>query len=275
MRGVQPDMSIVYKVLLEVKEKEAIKNEFQNFFASIYDQILSDTLWEHQFLHSPYDDSPLFLVFDDDKIIGSALMIAQRFSTIEDEGSYYLWTTSAIVKEYRSKGIYAELLSKQREYAEKTHKSFIFAFPNKLAYPVVKLFGGFKDLVKTNLVKTTLSQIDFSKTYNTLLIDQSFFDWRFEHKSYLFYMYENSVIVAKKYEDTLDVLAIYPQEVFKETDVTYHQIAPEQKIITIASFLKEASDVEILDKVNGTYFPINKNVNYDTMNINLLMSDVF
>jgi len=275
MPEAQHNIMIKYKILLTPQEKQKIKKEFQDFFKEVYNQSLSEDNWEHQFIHSPYDDSPLILALYDNKIIGSALMIAQKFSTIEDKGLYYLWTTSAIAKEYRSKGIYAELLSKQREYAEKTHKSFIFAFPNKLAYPVVKLFGGFKDLVKTDLVKTTLSQIDFSKTFNTLLIDQSFFDWRFEHKSYLFYMYENSVIVAKKYEDTLDVLAIYPQNAFKEIGVTYDQIAPEQKIITIASFLKEAGDVEILDKVNGTYFPINKNVNYDTMNINLLMSDVF
>jgi len=268
-------MNIVYKILLKAEEKEAIKDEFQNFFASIYDQKLSDVNWEHQFLHSPYEDSPLFLVFDNNKIIGSALMIAQKFRTMEDEGSYYLWTTSAIAKEYRNKGIYAELLLKQREYAENTHKCFIFAFPNKLAYPVVKLFGRFKDLVKTNLVKTTLSQIDFSKISNTLLIDQAFFDWRFEHKKYLFYMYEGDVIVAKKYEDVLDVLAIYSQEVFGEIDVTYHQIVPKQKIITIASFLKEDSDAEILDKVSATYFPINKNINYDALTINLLMSDIF
>jgi len=268
-------MNIEYRILLKREEKEEIKDEFQNFFSSIYDQKLSDADWEHQFIHSPYNDSPLFLVLDGGKIIGSALMISQKFTDQSMEGSYYLWTTSAIAKEYRSKGVYAELLSKQREYAEKTDKSFIFAFPNKLAYPVVKLFGGFKDLEKTNLVKATLAQIDFSKISNSLLIDKQFFDWRFEHKPYLFYTYENEIIIAKQYEDTLDVLAIYPQEAFKGIAIKYNEISTEQKIITIASFLKEDSDVEILDKINGTYFPIDKNVTYETITINLLMSDVF
>ena len=275
MLEVQRNMNIEYKVLLQAEEKEEFKDEFQLFFASIYNQKLTDLDWEHQFINSPYNDSPLFLVLNKNKIIGSALMIGQKFTNKEKKGSYYLWTTSAIDKEYRSKGIYAELLVKQREYAEKTNKSFIFAFPNKLAYSVVKLFGGFKDLEKTNLVKTTLEQIDFFKVFNTLVIDKQFFDWRFEHQAYLFYRYENKIIIAKEYEDTLDVLAIYPQEDLEGFAISYREVDMEQKIITIASFLKENNNSETLNQVNGTYFPIDKTVDYSSITINLLMSDVF
>ena len=268
-------MSIEYKIILSPEEKNVIKSKFQNFFSSIYERELSDKDWEHQFIHSPYNDSPLILALDNDEIIGSAFMIAQRFTDGTQNGDYYLWTTSAIDKAYRSKGIYAELLAKQRAYASKTKKSFIFAFPNKLAYPVVKLFGGFKDLQKSNLVKTTLQNIDFSKISNSLLIDKAFFDWRFEHKPYLFLTYQEYVLIAKRYEDTLDILAIYTQNTLKALDIVYEEISTEQSIITLELFLFENSNTEVLDTLKGTYFPIDKTINYDALTINLLMSDVF
>jgi len=275
MRGALHKMSLEYKVILTPEEKNAIKPAFQQFFSSIYERELSDKDWEHQFIHSPYNDSPLILALDNDKIIGSALMIAQRFTDGTQKGDYYLWTTSAIDKAYRSKGIYAELLSYQRNYASETKKSFIFAFPNKLAYPVVKLFGGFKDLQKSKLVKTTLQSIDFTKVSNSLVIDKAFFDWRFEHKSYLFLTYQDYVLIAKRYEDTLDILAIYPKSDLDNINIQYQEVSSEQSIITLELFIFERSNTEVLDTLNGTYFPIDKTINYDALTINLLMSDVF
>ena len=275
MLGVLHKMSFTYKVLLGKEEKNEIKLKFQVFFHSVYNRELSDIDWEHQFIHSPYNDSPLFIVEDDEKIIGSALMISQCFTDGENSGNYYLWTTSAIDKEYRSKGVYAELLKKQREYSEETNKSFIFSFPNKLAYPVVKLFGGFKDLKKSNLVKTTLNNFDVSKVSNSLIVDKPLFEWRFEHKDYLFFNYNKYVLVGKEYENILDILAIYPMEEFKELDVNYQKPLSNQTIITLELFLKNTQNLEILDTLNGTYFPIDKTVKYDNININLLMSDVF
>ena len=275
MQGVLHNMCITYKVILNPEEKKTIKSEFQNFFYSIYNRELNNTDWEHQFIHSPYNDSPLFIAQDNEKIIGSALMIAQRFTDGTNDGNYYLWTTSAIDKNYRSRGIYAELLAKQREYATETDKSFIFAFPNKLAYPVVKLFGGFKDLQKSNLVKTTLNNLDFSKISNSLSIDKPFFQWRFEHKDYLFFNYEENILIGKKYENILDILAIYPKETFKELDINYQEVLSSQTIITLELFLENIQDTEVLDTLNGTYFPIDKTVNFDNITINLLMSDVF
>ena len=161
---------IDYKIVTSVESKQALKNDFQVFFKDVYEQDLSDNNWEHQFLHSPYEDSALFLAFDNEKIVGSALMIPQKYQTKACSGSYYLWTTSAVSKAYRSKGVYAELLAMQREYTTKNKKDFIFAFPNKLAYPVVKLFGGFKDLCKTRLVRTSFDNVDFLKSNNSLVI---------------------------------------------------------------------------------------------------------
>ena len=106
---------IEYKIVSDPVSKQKLKKEFQSFFNRVYDRELNDTAWEHQFVHSPYEDSALFLALDNGKIVGSALMIPQRFSTKKFKGTYYLWTTSAIEKEYRSKGLYAELLKMQRE----------------------------------------------------------------------------------------------------------------------------------------------------------------
>lgn len=275
MQGVQRRMSITYEIILDPKAKNSIKSEFQNFFYFVYNRKLSDIEWKHQFIHSPYNDSPLFIAYDEDKIVGSALMIQQRFTDGKKYGKYYLWTTSAIDKKYRNKGIYAKLLEMQRKYAEKTDKAFIFAFPNKMAYPVVKLFGGFKDLQKSDLVKTTINNLDFSKISNSLIINKQFFQWRFEHKDYLFINYEKYVLIGKKYANTLDILAIYPQETFKEFNINYQEVISSETIITLDIFIKNTQHTEVLDTLKGTYFPIDKTVNYDNITINLLMSDVF
>ncbi len=266
---------IHYQIVTESESKQNLKNDFQTFFKSVYERGLSDENWEHQFLHSPYEDSALFVAFDDDDIIGSALMIPQKYQTNESGGSYYLWTTSAVAKEYRSKGVYAELLSMQREYTAKNKKDFIFAFPNKLAYPVVKLFGGFKDLYKTDLAETSIEMLDLENIKNSLVIDKDFFGWRFEHNDYLFYEIENHIIISKKFENTLDILAIYKKEDLEDLAIEIQNEDIPKNIITMSSFLKENATFTSLDKLSGAYFPINKNINYSTIKLNLLMSDVF
>lgn len=266
---------IHYQIVTTSESKQNLKNDFQTFFKSVYERELSDENWEHQFLHSPYEDSALFLAYDDKNIIGSALMIPQRYIINESTGSYYLWTTSAVAKEYRSKGVYAQLLAMQREYTAKNKKDFIFAFPNKLAYPVVKLFGGFKDLYKTDLAKTSIEMLNLKDIKNSLLIDKDFFQWRFEHKDYLFYAIENHIIISKKFEDTLDILAIYHKEDLKDLPIKIEDEEIPKNIITMSSFLKEDATFVSLDKLSGTYFPINKNIDYQAIHLNLLMSDVF
>lgn len=266
---------IEYKIVTDSKSKQEFKKDFQLFFASIYGRALTDIDWEHQFIHSPYEDSALFLALDNGKIVGSALMIPQKFSTALIEGFYYLWTTSAIAKEYRSQGLYAQILKMQREYAHKNNKDFIFAFPNKLAYPVVKLFGGFKDLYKTNLVRTTIDALDLASNDNSLVIDNQFFKWRFEHKDYFFYELNNNILITKKFENSLDVLAIYKKSTLNNIDFNLVNEEIPTNIITMNSFLQKDTDAEILDELNGTYYPINKDIDYKTIKLNLLMSDVF
>jgi hypothetical protein len=202
-------------------------------------------------------------------------MIPQKFSYGEIDGSYYLWTTSAIEKEYRNKGLYAKLLTRQREYAAENQKDFIFAFPNKLAYPVVKLFGGFKDLYKTDLVKTTIDAFDLESIENSLVVDENFFRWRFEHKDYLFYELKKYIIISKKFENSLDVLAIYKKNDLKNIEFKISNESIPRDIITMKSFLKDKSPVYILDQLSGTYYPINKDIDYKNIKLNLLMSDVF
>lgn len=266
---------IHYQIVTTSESKQNLKNDFQTFFKRVYERDLSDENWEHQFLHSPYEDSALFLAFDNERIVGSALMIPQKYLTNESNGSYYLWTTSAVAKEYRSKGVYAELLTMQREYTSKNKKDFIFAFPNKLAYPVVKLFGGFKDLYKTDLAETSIEMLDLKNIENSLVIDKDFFEWRFEHKNYLFYVVDNHIIISKKFENTLDILAIYKKEDMENLTMEIQNEDIPKNIITMSSFLKEDATFTSLDKLSGTYFPINKNIDYNTINLNLLMSDVF
>jgi len=266
---------IDYKIVTSVESKQALKNDFQVFFKDVYEQDLSDNNWEHQFLHSPYEDSALFLAFDNEKIVGSALMIPQKYQTKACSGSYYLWTTSAVSKAYRSKGVYAELLAMQREYTTKNKKDFIFAFPNKLAYPVVKLFGGFKDLYKTNLIESTIDMLDLENIENSLVIDKDFFKWRFKHKDYLFYEIKTYIIMAKKFENTLDILAVYRRKDLGDLSIKIEDAQISENITTMASFLKKDATFSTLDTLSGTYYPINKNIDYNTIKLNLLMSDVF
>lgn len=274
MLGVQHKM-IKYQIVRKKQDKKKLQKSFQDFFILIYNRELTDIDWEHQFIHSPYEDSALFLAFDGDQIVGSALMIPQKFTINNSIGSYLLWTTSAIKKEYRQFGIYAELLSMQRTYAQEHNADFIFAFPNKLAYPVVKLFGGFKDFYKINLIKTTIDNLDFEQVDNSLVLDDSFTQWRFEHKEYLFYETKQYILITKRYNNVLDVLAIYPKEHWDKNITTLPHDLKDSMIITASTFVKSLEDVEVLDQLNGTYFPINKNIEYARVKLNLLMSDVF
>jgi len=274
MQEVQHKM-INYQIVTSTKEKQVLKDGFQSFFKDAYSQILSDNDWKHQFLHSPYEESTLFLAFDNNKIVGSALMIPQKYKTKRNQGTYYLWTTSAVLKDYRSQGVYAKLLSLQREHAYKNQKDFIFAFPNKLAYPVVKLFGGFRDLYQVDLVKTSIDMLDLKNIENSLVIDEDFFRWRFEHKDYLFYEIENHIIISKRYENALDVLAIYKKEDMADLSLELQNETISKDIITISSFLKQGAVFNGLDKLSGTYFPINKDIDYNIIKLNLLMSDIF
>lgn len=266
---------IHYQIVTDPQEKQKLKTDFQTFFKRVYQRELADGDWEHQFMHSPYENSALFLAFEDTHIVGSALMIPQKYSTDSQNGSYFLWTTSAIEKKYRSQGLYAEILKMQREYAVEQKKDFIFAFPNKLAYPVVKLFGGFKDLYKIKLVKTTMDMLDISHIDNSLKIDDAFFQWRFEHKNYLFYEFNENILIAKKFEDSLDVLAIYKKESLETINFAKRNSTPPNTIITMDTLIKDNADFEILDQLSGTYFPINKDIDYAKIKLNLLMSDVF
>lgn len=265
---------IDYKLISTMKEKELLKTKFLDLFNSVYERELEEKLWEHQILNSPYNDSPLFIAIDGDLIVGSALLISQKCLIDENEYSYYLFTTSAIRKEYRPKGVYAHLLKIKKEYAKKNDADFIFAFPNKLAHPVLKLFARFKDLEKVDIVKTSFENIDFEKIENNLLIDEDFFNWRFEHKDYLFYEFNDKVIIYKEFDDCYDILAIY-----NTTDFSFKFkksiLDKNKKIIILSSNVKNQNLIEKIDVLNATYFPINENIDYSKLNINLLMSDVF
>jgi len=267
-------MMIEYKILTTLEEKKQIKKSFLNLFSTVYEKNLDEKLWEHQILNSPYNCTPLFVAMDGIKVVGSALMILQKCLIGDIEYNYFLFTTSAILKEYRSKGIYPELLKLQKEYSKQENVDFIFAFPNKIAYPVLKLFARFKDLEKIDLVKTSFENIDLEKIANTLLIDEKFFSWRFEHKDYLFYRFNSKVIIFKEFDDCYDVLAIY-----NTTDLLFSfkntVIDQSKKIIILSSYTKNKNLIEKIDVLNATYFPLNENLDYSNVNINLLMSDVF
>jgi len=267
--------TIDYKILLDSKIKEIHKDEFQAFIKKIYSQNLEEGAWKHQFIHSPYEDTPLFLAFDNDKIVGSALMIGQKLFIGEQEISYYIFTTSGVLKEYRDRGVYAELLKLQRHFAKQTNKHFILAFPNKLAYPVLKLFGGFKDLIKSELVKTTFDNIDFTKNKNSFLIDSRLFVWRFEHKNYNFTRLEDSVIVSKSFNDSIDILAVYEKSMFSPFNIKYTDLDESRSFNVIAGLIKDPEHAEKVINVNVTYYPISTDINPREINVNLLMSDVY
>lgn len=269
-------MSIEYFIINNSKDKKIYKEEVQDIFELVYQKKLNNELWQHQFINSPYDNTVLFLAKDieNKQVIGTSLMILQKSIIENKEYKYFLFTTSTILKEYRNKGIYAELLKKQKEFAIANKVDFILAFPNKLAYPVLKLFGGFKDIKKINLVKTNFDNIDFDSSSNSLVIDNEMFKWRFEHKKYLFYNRKNKVIIFKEFDGAYDILAIYEKQYF-DYDFVESNINTSLKINVLEENIKNINEIEVIDTLNATCFPINKTFDYKKIKINLLMSDVF
>ena len=268
-------MSIHYKILLKEEEKEKIQDKFFVFFNSVYKKKLTSIEWTHQFLNSPYNDSPLFIAFNNDKIVVSALMIKQKIKVHDKIFSYYLFTTSAILEAYRVKGIYAELLKLQKEYALKNKSDFIFAFPNKLALPVLKLFGGFKPLEKINLVETFFHNIDFKKSNNTFILDKNSLKWRFEHKEYGFFKINKNVCVYKYFNSKIDILEIYDERSFPVDVENELNFQKHDKFIIPEFYVKDLSKNIKYDSIFPTYYAFNKEVNYNNIKPSLLMSDVF
>lgn len=269
--------SVNYDVLKNADDKELIKQPFQSFFEEVFGKPLSDELWRHQFIHSPYGDTALFIATVGTKIIGSALQIRQKIVIGDKIHDYYLYTTSAILKEYRPRGVYAELLKIQKEYARDNAASFIFAYPNALAHPVLKLFGGFKNVEKITLVKTKLSNVDVVNNAETqgLLMDLPMFNWRFEHRDYKFARQGEAVIVYKEYDGAFDILAIYKQDVFDGITVNFDELDQNAKVIVSQKYVISTQNSEVVEYLNGTFFPFNKEIVASDIHLNLLMSDVF
>lgn len=270
------ECTIEYSILRTIEEKEAIRGSFQDFFAQVFERALSDATWEHQFLHSPYEDTALFLATDNGVIVGAALQIRQKYREGDSIHDYYLYTTSAILKEYRPKGIYARLLSMQKEYSVAQGAAFIFAFPNQLAYPVLKLFGGFKDIQRFHLVRTSFANIRLDvASSDGLSLDKDLIAWRFEHKDYRFSKLAKQVVVYKYYGDAIDILAIYPQAFFDGFEVSYDDIDGESVVVAPDFYVLDQSIVEPVDKLNATFFPLVDAPFIQKIRVNLLMSDVF
>ena len=74
----------------------------------IFNQNLNDKLWEHQVVNSPYNNSPLFLALDGNKIVGSALMILQK---IQSSSIFFpLNSNSSLGVQSSSRAIFVRLL---------------------------------------------------------------------------------------------------------------------------------------------------------------------
>lgn len=265
---------ITYSVIRTKSEKEGIKAGFFSLFESVYMKSLKESDWEHQFVHSPYDDTVMFIVSDGDKIVGSSVMIRQTLSYDGESVPYYLFTSSAILTDYRTYGIYPELLKMQKEYASENGASFIFAFPNETAFPVLKLFGRFKVVGKYDLVKTDFKNFNINRLSDALKLDENMFCWRFEHKPYYFSNISDKIVIFKDYEGVLDMLAVYDKASFGH-DFADTAIEQDATIITLDANVIDRSVCETFGRVNATYFALNNDVDFEKVNINLLMSDVF
>ncbi|AII13915.1 hypothetical protein CIG1485E_0035 [Campylobacter iguaniorum] len=269
-------MKIEYLILKSKEEKNYYKYDIQRNFSDVYHKELKDDQWEHQFINSPYNDTALFLAKDIDNnlIVGTSLMILQKYATKEKEGNFYLFTTSMVIKEYRNRGIYVQLLKLQKEYAQKNNVDFILAFPNKLAYPCLKLFGGFKDIKKIKLIRTNLENVNLNSFESSLVIDKEMLKWRFEHKNYLFCVRDNKIIIFKKFENAYDILAVLDYINF-DHNLMQANIC-DLSVVNILEFnAKNDNNIEVIDTINATYLPIQSDFDYSKIYINLLMSDVF
>ncbi len=268
-----------YTILTSENEKNRLKGEFLTFFLEVYGKPLDESAWFHQFINSPYNDTPLFIVRYNNKLVGSALMIKQKMDLGGEVVDYFLFTTSAILESYRNLGIYAEFLKMQKKYAMDQGASFIFAFPNKLAHPVLKLFGRFKDLKKIQLGNMSIKDIDFDIISNSFFLDENVVNWRFEHNDYRFLQYEDYVLIVKEFESALDLLAIYPKSEFESYSIHLDDLNENLVVFGDLSYAPKLENVDILNILNPTYFVTNKDFDekyfLEKVSVNLLMSDVF
>lgn len=208
---------IEYKVLESTTDKESIKAGLKVLFSDSFNKELSEDLWYHIIQSSPFESSLLVVALDGNKVVGCSNMIPQKLNTSQGVLDYFLFTTSIVDMNYRSKGVYLELIKLMKVRLKESGKKFIFAFPNKKAAPIItSSFFGFKKITEFSLVNLNLLQsLSAISVEKSILIDDDFLSWRLSHNEYFLTKTEEFTLLCKAYESELDVLEVFDQP--KET----------------------------------------------------------
>ena len=122
------------------------------------------------------------------------------------------FTTSMIDESVRKDGAYFTILNTIKEVAMEDKVDFILAFPNANAYPILSKLGGFELIGKYAFSTLPLHQV-LSLPWQQLRFTQEMLQWRLSFHQYYKHIEANHQIIYKLYNDVIDVLHIFDNQV--------------------------------------------------------------
>ena len=274
---------INYQILTGVSEKNRYKTRIFSLFNHIFNKELKESEWSHFFLNSPYENSLLILALSADKVVGIANLIPQKLNIGRKKYNYYLFITSAVLKSFRSEGVYMETIKIIKNILKNKEKDFIFAFPNKNAYPLLTELFYFIPLKRKEIVNVNnfnLKELKPVYPERSIFLDDQFVKWRFEHKHYFYIRHNGKCIIYKGYKDSLDVIEIIESK-YENIISRFISIKNDINPYSVFNVLKNRllspgnKEYKVGTTVSPCYFSFDTNLDLSKLDISLLMSDVF
>lgn len=174
-----------------------VDEKFKTDFLSVSRQVFGESsmmntdIFNTQFIDNIYGESILVVVYSGDTPVG-----ARSFWRNDIDGhKAYQPGSTAVIKEYRGRGIFKTMTNLALEKVEKD--DLIYNFPNENSYPqYLKL--GWKDYASYR--KNIFINVNSYKAANPQIIDDGYLKWWIKPKGNLYVYYRNNepFLVKKK-----------------------------------------------------------------------------
>ena len=202
------------KYLKSNSEKNSYKESIKRLFLKEYNKELNDKDWD--FINGYSDQSVMIVYLINDDVVGMANLIHNYYILNKSCFEYFIYTTSIVSKDFRTKGIYTVIMIEIRKYLENSNCEFIIAYPNELALAVINnSFYGFK--IASNFSLRIVENLKFISTCiptNCIKLSSFFLNWKFSRKNYFVILKEEKLFICKKYNNNIDII-----EIFNKSDI--------------------------------------------------------
>lgn len=197
------------KILVNQKDKKIYKESIKNLFIKEYKKPLNEENWN--FLNGYSNKSVMIVYLDGNNVVGIANLIHNYHLLNKSSFEYFIFTTSIVAKEFRSRGVYTLIMLEMRKYLENSNCEFVMAYPNDLALPIItNPFYQFK--VACNFSLRIVNNLEFvfcCDLNNCIKITSPFLNWRFSKNKYFIICKYEKIFICKEYNNDIDIVEIF------------------------------------------------------------------